>query len=127
MAASVPRLCGGVFPKDAEIQFYSRFYSWFAEESLRRFMAPPYWPYMPDFGELRNVHAGRSMVPGNGLVADFQDSTHPGDAILIRLQGKGMSICIVWDYEHGATTAKDQPALRPARSSGVSVGDCWRN
>ena len=100
-------LCGGVFPKGAEIRFYSRFYSWFAEESLRRFMSPPYWPYIPDFGELRNVHAGKSVALENGFTADFQDSTHPGDAILIRLRGQGMRICIVWDYEHGAIDLTD--------------------
>ena len=26
---------------------------------------------------------------------------------MIRLQGKGMSICIVWDYEHGAIDLTD--------------------
>ena len=94
-------LCGGVFPKDAKIQFYSRFFSWFADESLRRFMSPPYWPWMPDFGELHNVRAGKSVVLEKGYVADFQDSFHPSNTILVRLQGKGKCICIVWDFEHG--------------------------
>ena len=47
------------------------------------------------------------MQLGNGYIADFQDSAHPGDAILIRLQGGGKSICMVWDYEHGTIDLTD--------------------
>lgn len=89
-----------VFPRGARIRFFSRFDCWFGEESLRRFLSSPFWPYTPQMGKLETVTVGERVELEYGVSALFYPSNHPNDACIIRLDTPEGSMCAAFDYEH---------------------------
>ncbi len=95
------------FPPGARLRFFSRFGDWFGQESLRRFLSPPFWPYTPDFGALCDVPLEEPVPLCPGVSAEFRPSCHPDEASLIGLTVDGKRICFACDYEHGTMRLQD--------------------
>lgn len=91
---------GGVFPQGARVRYLGEFDRWFGQESLSRFLRPPFWPVTPDFGELVTVASPGEVELRPGLRARFHPSFHPDGASMIRLDCDGGGVCAAFDYEH---------------------------
>lgn len=89
-----------VFPRGARLRFFSRFDCWGGGECLRRFMAPPFWPYTPPMGEMVTVGEKETVELEEGVRVRFHPSTHPDNASILRLDTPGGSLCAAFDYEH---------------------------
>ncbi len=96
-----------VFPEEAQVRFISNFDCWYGQETLSRFMQPPFWPYTPSFGPLCSVTPPQQMELCGGITADFRLSDHPDDAMLIRLEAGGRRLSFVCDFEHGRIELDD--------------------
>lgn len=94
-------------PAGAEVRFFSRTHGSDLKEELQRFFAAPFWPYVPEFADIRTVDPPESISLRHGITADFRISTHPDYGLLIRLRFNGKCICFVWDYEHGQLSLDD--------------------
>ena len=95
------------FPTGARLRFFSCFDNWFGQDSLRRFLSPPYWPYTPDFGDLCSLSPPASITLEHGITADFRRSIHPDGCMLVSLRFQGKRVCFAWDYEHGSISLDD--------------------
>ncbi|NCB62112.1 MAG: MBL fold metallo-hydrolase [Clostridia bacterium] len=96
-----------VFPEGVPVRFISNFGSWFGDETLVRFMQPPFWPYTPRFGEMCAITPPERFPLEYGCSADFIFANHPDDAVLICLSVGGHRICFACDYEHGEEPIAD--------------------
>lgn len=85
-----------VFPVPPRI--FSPFDMWFGQETLARFISPPFWPYTQE-AELCAVDS-----PGELLLDDarafFHPSNHPDGANILRVETDDGAVCAVFDYEH---------------------------
>ena len=91
----------GVFPQGARKRFFAQFGAWFGEESLRRFISPPFWPITPDFGELVSVDSPGLAELDEGVRVRFQPAPHPDSASILRIETEDGAVCASFDYEHG--------------------------
>lgn len=89
-----------VFPPAAQVRFFAQFDRWFGEETLKRFLGPPFWPVSLPFGTLAAVPSPGEAELGGGLRARFHPSNHPDGASLIRLETPDGDVCAAFDYEH---------------------------
>lgn len=88
----------GVFPVPPRL--FSRFGSWYGEETLTRFISPPFWPYTQQ-AELHDVPSpGRVELDGVRVL--FHPSNHPDGASILRLETEDGAVCAAFDYEHSA-------------------------
>lgn len=90
----------GVFPKGARLRFFARFENWFGDETLKRFISPPFWPYTPDFGERINVRSPGEAALDDGVRVLFHPSCHPDGASLLRVETEDGAVCAAFDNEH---------------------------
>lgn len=100
-------LSGGVFPANAALRFFTGSGAPDAAEELRRFMGAPFWPHTMDFGEAVRLNAPCSVELHEGWRLNGLPSNHPGDALVIQLEGKGRKISVLCDYEHGGADLSD--------------------
>lgn len=91
-----------VFPAGAQVRFFAQFDRWFGEETLRRFLQPPFWPVSLPFGTLVTVPSPGEAELGGGLRVRFHPSNHPDGASLVRLETPEGDVCAAFDYEHSS-------------------------
>ncbi len=96
-----------VIPGGAKLRVISSFDRWFGEDTLRRFLSPPFWPITPDFGELVTIHPPERVPLGGGFSAEFVDAAHPNGGVLTRLDRDGAKLCFLWDHEDGGVRLDD--------------------
>lgn len=97
----------GIFPRNAGLRFFSGFSAPGGTDVLRQFMGEPFWPCTMDFGEVHQVEAPCSVELYQGWRMNCLPSNHPGDAMIVQLEGHGKKISALWDYEHGAMDLSD--------------------
>lgn len=93
-------LAGGVFPRDVKPRFIAPFDNWLGQDTLKQFFSRPFWPYMPEFGEMVCAVPGEQVKLRKGVSALFHPANHPDGACILRLGGLGWSVCYACDYEH---------------------------
>ena len=96
-----------VFPKTARLTFYGTFSQWLGEDTLRRFLSPPFWPYTPEMGELVDVAPKCICNTEQYLTFRFWPSNHPNGTSIIRVGTDEGAICVACDYEHGGDFPDD--------------------
>lgn len=89
-----------VFPPAAQVRFFAPFDRWFGEETINRFLGPPFWPVTLPFGTPVTVTSPGEAELGDGMRARFHPSNHPDGASLIRLDTPEGDVCAAFDYEH---------------------------
>lgn len=90
-----------VFPKEATVRFYSGFGNPDDDNGIRRFMAEPFWPFLPTLGEFILMKAGDCINLQNGETADIFKGCHPNGCMMARVNFEDKRIFFVGDYEHG--------------------------
>lgn len=85
-----------VFPVPPRI--YGQFQSWFGQQTLARFISPPFWPYTQT-ADLREA-ASPGQLELDGVQASFYPSTHPDEASILRVDTPDGAVCAAFDYEH---------------------------
>lgn len=86
----------GVFP--VQPRFFAQFGNWFGEDTLARFISPPFWPYT----QRAQVHdaASPGQVLLDGVRVLFHPSNHPDGASILRVETEDGAVCAAFDYEH---------------------------
>ncbi len=97
----------GAFPAGVRPRILSGFGRWFGEDTLARFLSPPFWPVTPDFGELVTVRPPERFPLRNGFSAEFIDASHPNGGLLTRLTRGERKLCFLWDHEDGTVPVSD--------------------
>lgn len=97
------------------------------EGVLREFMADPVFPIPPSrFAaevRYRDIRAGESFEPREGIVVTTAPLRHPNRATGFRIAHRGRSVCYVTDTEH-IIGQRDPNIVALARNSDVLIYDC---
>lgn len=86
----------GVFPVPPRL--FAQFGNWYGEETLARFISPPFWPYTQQ-ARLHSV-SSPGRVELDGVQVLFYPSNHPDGASILRLETEEGAVCAAFDYEH---------------------------
>lgn len=88
-----------VFPKDADVYFFSNFDE--EKRCFHHFFSPPFWPYMPNLGEVTPVAPGEILRPKEDVVIKVLEGSHPNGCLMFEIIHNEKKIFFVGDYEHG--------------------------
>ena len=90
----------GVFPREAQVSFYGDFASWLGKDTIDQFYRAPFWPIVPDLGEMVNIpRYGVPVKLPSGVTVTFYRADHPNDASLLYIQADNKRLCIMADCE----------------------------
>ena len=102
-------LDASVFPESAKITVFGTFSQWGGNDTLRRFLSPPYWPYTPEL-RLVDVASPGGRFLEERMFVRFWPANHPNATSLLRIGTDDGAVCAAFDYEHGEPFPDDMAA-----------------